>query len=77
MVTIEIRTASLNRGAAFCSEPQPVLSLFPRMTGKALGGAEGVSAANHDAVFEVIGRSGEESVQDVTFLTAMSMCLVK
>lgn len=75
MVTIEIRTASLNRGAAFCSEPGPVLSLFPRMTGKARGGAEGVSAANHD-VFEVI-EGGEESLEDSVSLDATSVGSVK
>ena len=35
MVTIEIKTIHLNRGAAFCTKPGPVLSLFQRMMGEA------------------------------------------
>lgn len=56
-VSIETEAPNLPRGAAFVTEPEPVLSLFQRMISEAQRGAKGLLAPNQDFAFEVIGSS--------------------
>lgn len=54
MVTIEMKTIHLNRGAAFCTKPRACSFFFFPKDDKALGCAKGILAPNQDVVFEVI-----------------------